>query len=465
MSVDIGDLRRRLGSAAEVVASDGTEAYDVARRMVNRRFEPRPLAVVYCATAPDVTATIAFAREGGLVLTTRAGGCSPAGWSGNDGGLILDVSRMDGVEIDVEGGTVGVGAGVRLGSLYRRLGAQEVVVPGGECPVVGVAGYVLGGGLSILGRSLGLGCDSLVAAEMVDADGMVVACDEERNADLLWALRGAGGGNFGVVTSLTLRTHRITPRVLCATVEWPLEQAVDVLDELLPYFAGEAPRELDALFWLVPGPRGRKLTVVAVYDGEGEEARTAMEQVTRRGRPDRVEVKPRPFHEFLSDDFPAPPRDIHEFFKSGFLAEPPPREALELLVQEYAASDEAHPGIQNLVTLELTCGAVHDVPSTATAFVHRDQFAVLSIIANWMGQERNDPPELRWAEELHRRMQPWFTGQAYQNYPDPSIEDWLSACYGDNAARLLEVKERYDPADVFRFRGGVDSLAAASPDR
>jgi FAD/FMN-containing dehydrogenase len=220
---DRGPLGRAI---AGEVAVPGSPAFDRLPRPFNARYhDPLPRAVVLCAAPADVVETLAFLAAHGLEPAIRSGGHCLAGHS-STGGVVVDVSAMRAVSID--GALATVGAGARLGAVYDTLAADGRTIPGGSCPPVGIAGLTLGGGLGILGRSYGVTSDRLVAAEVVLADGRVVVCDEDRDSDLFWALRGAGAGNFGVVTSLVFRTVP-APDVTNVHLSWPFSDVAAVI--------------------------------------------------------------------------------------------------------------------------------------------------------------------------------------------------------------------------------------------
>ena len=219
-----GALRARLSSRARIV-TPGSRSYPLARRLLNRQFDFHPAVIVKCATDSDVAAAIRLARRRELSIAVRSGGTSPGGFSSNDGGLVIDLSPMRGLDIDPSATSIRVRGAVLLQELVRKLGATDHMVPVGECMPVGLPGLALGGGFGLLGRTLGLTCDNILGARVVTADGEVLTVSESEHPDLFWALRGAGGGNFGVVTQLTMRLHRIPRALAYAQVFWPMADA------------------------------------------------------------------------------------------------------------------------------------------------------------------------------------------------------------------------------------------------
>ncbi len=461
--VPVARLRARLSPEATALAP-GDPGYDGERVLLNRSFDPYPAVIVCCVTEDDVAWTVRYAREEGLPLAIRSGGCSPAGYSAVTGGVLLDLGRMDRVVIDPAGLTVEVGPGARMGALYQALGPTSLMVPLGECMQVGAGGLALGGGFSLLSRSLGLTCDNLLEARVVLADGTGVTASPREHPDLFWALRGAGGGNFGVVTSLRFRLHRLEPTLYAGMVIWPLDQAAEVLTASLTYFASDAPPELNAVFMLSPLPppsTEKAFATVAVYNGPPSIGATIVPKVTGLGKPSHSSTGAQPFATLVQRDFPSL-SGIHDYYKSGFVTGALPADGARLLVDHFANTPPAgqtSPGgvaPANGIGFEIAGGAINAVPDDATAFVHRSHSALISFLATWHGPRGStDRAEIRWADTLHREMQPYFSGGVYQNYPDRSLPDPLAAYYGSNLSRLREIKARYDPDEVFRFPQGI----------
>lgn len=460
----IARLRAHVSPGAAVLAP-GDPEYDGERLLLNRSYDPRPAVIVCCATEDDVVRTIRLAREEALPLAIRSGGCSPAGYSAVTGGVLLDLGRLNRIAIDAGAGAVDVGPGARMGALYKALGPTGLMVPLGECMHVGAAGLALGGGFSLLSRSLGLTCDNLLEARVVLADGTVVTASQTEHPDLFWALRGAGGGNFGVVTSLRFRLHRLEPSLYAGMVIWPLDQAASVLTTALEYFANEAPPELNAVFMLSPLPppsTEKAFATVALYNGPVAVGATVVPKVTGLGKPTHASVGPCTYASFIERDFPSL-SDIHDYYKSGFVTGALPEDGARLLAERFADTPTSQvlsanePPPANAVGFELAGGAINAVPADATAFVHRSHSALISFLATWHGPVgTTDSAEIRWAEGLHADMTPYFSGGTYQNYADRFLPDPLVAYYGANLDRLREIKATYDPDLVFRFPQGLE---------
>ncbi len=451
----LDQLRKSLSPNAIALTPD-SPGYDQRRMLMNRRFDYRPAVLVACVKDQDVAATIRFARDQQLRISVRAGGTSPAGFSSNDGGVLLDLSGFNAILVDSRAMTVQVGAGVVLQQLVEKLGPTNFMTPVGECLPVGLSGFALGGGFGLLSRSVGLGCDNILEATVVTADGLVVAASERVNPDLFWAIRGAGGGNFGVVTSLTMRLHSIPPALSFATVMWPIDQAEQVLNTALPYFANEAPDELNAVFSMLPfNGSQRAIGTLAVYNGSPDQAKASLSRLTGIGKPTKSTVSTVPYSKVLLG-IPNQAADIHDYYKSGFVMGVLPEAGVAAAVQGFLSAPEKAPTMMNMVAIELAGGAINRVAPTDTAFVHRRHTLLLSIVATWAGPAGvPDPPEKHWADGVYQSMLPFFSAEVYQNYPDLDLADPLRAYYGENLGRLRTIKRSFDPDNVFRFPQGI----------
>ena len=265
--------------------------YEEARLLWNGVIDRRPALIVRCAAVEDAIEAVNFARENDLLLAVRGGGHNVAGTASAEGGLVLDLSTMKGVEVDEERRTVRAGAGVTIGELDGETQKHGLATPMGVVSATGIAGLTLNGGMGHLRRKHGLSSDNLLSVELVTADGSLRRASEEENADLFWAVRG-GGGNFGVVTSFEYRLHPVGPEVMCAFVFYPGDRAEEVLRSVEEYTA-EAPDEVSPLSFLGRVPRvedfpeewhGKQfVATLAVYDGPVEQGEEALKPLRGRG--------------------------------------------------------------------------------------------------------------------------------------------------------------------------------------
>ncbi|GGQ06360.1 FAD-binding oxidoreductase [Streptomyces roseolilacinus] len=454
----------------------GDEAYATARQLYNRRFDGlRPAAVAYVAGEEDVRECLAFARRHGVRVAVRNGGHSYGGWSGGDGRLVVDVSRLAAVGADGGSGAV-VGAGARLVSVYRALAARGRTVPAGSCPTVGVTGLTLGGGHGVVSRAYGLTCDSLEAATLVTADGRTVRASADEDPDLLWALRGGGLAGFGVVTELRFRTHPAPPTVT-AYLNWPWTRARAVLAAWQEW-GPDQPDEIWSSLRLSAGAGGGTpaVTVTALTLGGRGDLEDALDRLADRvGAPARsVSLRERGFLEAmlvfagcagLSDEQCRLPgslpgrsprgalgRETYAALSDFFDRSLPQagRAALAAAVESFTRTTVEEGGGGGSVMLTALGGAVNRVDPSATAFVHRRSRMLAQYVASWRPGTPGTAQE-RWLRRTRDAVRRYASGRAYQNYPDPALADWRRAYYGEAADRLAALRDRYDPAGLFRY--------------
>jgi FAD/FMN-containing dehydrogenase len=447
------DVRALLDPIAGAVLVPEAPGYEAARKPAITRFHGiRPQAIVRCESAADVAETLAFARRSGVHVALRSGGHCFAGRSSTEG-IVIDVGPMS--SVSVSGGVATVGAGTRLGDLYDALDEHGVTIPAGCGPTVGIAGLTLGGGLGILGRKHGLTCDRLLAAQVVLADGRVVDCDEHRHADLFWALRGAGGGQFGVVTSLVFGTlpappattfHLVWPHadaaaVIAAWQDW----APDARDELNANLRLTAAGELDGapvmnMFGALLGGESEAVELLERFAGR---VGSDPESATHRELPYRAAKQSLVGLGAAEEEDDAGVL-IH---KSEFFRRPLPAETIGALVAGLAAGRGS--GESRELNFTPMGGAYNRVPADATAFAHRDErFLVEHVLVVTPAATAS---AREWVKRSWATAHPWGSGRVYANFPDPELAGWSEAYHGGNYERLVRVKRAYDPDGVFRF--------------
>ncbi|MGM1064108.1 FAD-binding oxidoreductase [Saccharothrix sp. Mg75] len=447
-SVDYGTLG---GLVAGRVRLPGDPGFDAASRPFNQRYaHVRPAAVLSVATAEDVGRAVVWARENDVPVVARGGGHSYAGNSVNTG-LVLDLRRLDEVRVDPASELVTVGGGTRMTALYAALEPHDLAFPAGNADDVGIGGLVLGGGVAAVSRSFGLTCDSLVETDVVLADGTTLTCDETTNADLFWACRGGGGGNFGVNTSFTFQARPVLASSTCLLL-WRREHAPEVLACVQEVMA-KAPDEFAARIGVSRAGDGEAVvSVVGWHLGPAEELRELLRPVLDAAEPFRADIDDRTYWE--AKDY------LHHNTEGGAFAVRTRSTAVPLPDAGIAAALNAvdsWPGSGNAdgagFALFTWGGAINRVPVTETAFPHRDVLFLLSMDTSWHTSDGPDVvrDNLRWLTDLHGRMGDFAADAAYVNFTDPDLGDWRSAYHGPNHARLVEVKRRYDPDRVFRF--------------
>ncbi|MFF9567768.1 FAD-binding oxidoreductase [Streptomyces sp. NPDC014685] len=447
-------------------------SYPTARQLYNTRFDGlKPAAVAYVGHEADVRECLAFARRTGTPVSIRSGGHSYAGWSSGNGHLVIDVSALSRVE---RNGTIGAGA--KLVDVYRNLARGGRTIPGGSCPTVGISGLTLGGGHGVAARAYGLTCDSLTAATLVTADGKTLTADARNHPDLFWALRGAGNGNFGVVTELTFRTSP-APQTVTAYLSWPWSRARSVVTAWQEWGPSQ-PDEIWSAAHLDAGPGGAAPTVsVAAFSlGTYGDLQNAVDRLADRiGAPaSSVSLRRRGYEESML--VYAGCSGISEA-RCRLPGTTPGRSPQGTLGREtYAAASDFYDrslppaGVQALldrteaftripaspgggagsVLLTALGGAVNRVSPQATAFVHRGARVLAQYIGAWdpgtAGSAQQD-----WLKNTHASMRRYASGAAYQNYTDPTLTDWRRAYYGSAADRLARLKKQYDPGRLFSF--------------
>lgn len=438
--VDWEGLRRRLRGA---LLRPGDPGFEDARKLFNPLNDDHvPAAVAQVAATEDVGEAVR-AAAGRVALAARSGGHSYVGYSAPPDGLVIDLRRLSAVDIEPDG-TATVGAGAPLREVYSRLAQAGRCLPAGSCFTVGVAGLTLGGGIGVLQRKFGLTCDHLVAAEVVTADGRTVTASPARTPDLFWALRGGGGGNFGVVTRFTFATDP-APALTVFVVVFPPGKVTEVFTAWQPWI-GAAPRELWANLNIsggeVPGCR-----VAGCFVGPSSGCQPLLDDLVARAGvvPVRRTVQDRDY-----------------FAAMRFFAGRPERESF-VASSRVLSAPAADPGaVTRLLTgrpgtaliLDALGGAVADVGVAQTAFPHRGAFATAQIYAG--ATAASEAAVTRTVADIAEGLNSLGIGGGYVNYIDPALPDWASAYYGPNLPRLRSVAYDYDPAGVFDFAQGLN---------
>jgi hypothetical protein len=425
----------------------GDDDYDAVRAVFNGMIDRRPAAVVQCGDRDDVVRGIAFAREHDLVLSVRGGGHSVAGNAVCDGGVMLDLSTLKGLQVDPDRRTARAGAGLTLGELDRGTQEHGLATPLGVVSVTGIAGLTLGGGLGWLNGRYGLACDNLIEAELVTADGDLLQVGPESHPDLIWALRG-GGGNFGVVTAFSYRLHPVGP-VLAGGLSYPWAKVRDVLrfhDE----FVTTAPDELSTAVSIGIDPSGQPTVGIAVcWCGPHEDGERVLGPLRAIGPPLADTIGSTSYVALQSAADASFPTGRQHYWKSGWMRTLT-GSALDTLIEHVPQMPSSMSGIG----LQRMHGAASRVAPDATAFRHRaDQYDFL-MISQWedpLDSERN----VAWTRGLFDAMQPHLQDAVYVNNLGAEGPDRVRAAYGSNYARLAEVKRRYDPANVFRLNQNI----------
>jgi FAD/FMN-containing dehydrogenase len=436
----------------------GDAGYDESRSIWNAMIDRRPAAIVRALGVPDVVRGVRFARENGLPLSIKGGGHNIAGLAVVDGGLMLDLSLMRNVAVNPDARTAQAEAGSLLSDVDRATQAHGLAAVLGFVSTTGIAGLTLGGGFGYLTRRFGWTTDTLVSAEVVTADGEVVHASEEQNPDLFWGLRG-GGGNFGVVKRFEYRLFPVGPEVMAGLIAWRAEDAPAVL-EMYRALAEDAPPELTAAAvlrmappapWLPREIHGKPIVaLVILYTGPLEEGQKQLAAIKAFGPPVGDVVQSRTYASQQSILDPTQPKGRRYYWKSEYLSRLEPdllRLAIEhawRMVSPYSA-----------VFLFPVGGALGRFPEDHAAMGNRDASYVLNIAGSWDKAE-DDRGNMEWTRAAWRDMRRFSTGGAYINFQtEEEGEERIRAAYGRNYDRLVEVKTRWDPENLFRMNKNI----------
>lgn len=468
----LNELRGRLAGTAVTPEDPG---YNDGRTVFMHTYQHYPQLIVFCTIATDVLACLAFARETGLKVTARSGGHSTAGYSSNDQ-LVIDVGGISHVLVDRERRTARVGAGANFRKLNLMLDHAGLHVPGGGCESVGVAGYMQGGGYGFTSRLFGMNCDCVEAITMALPDGQVVRATDGMHADLFWAVRGGTGNQFGVLLEVEYRLVPLEPdRLLGFGLMWPLRDrdeigaAAEVLHQIQLHYTrgGSADRlGLQALMirTSVPGESGGQvpqLLVRGVYDGPDAECMEKLRPLTdRMADPDRqIQIRQRGRYLQLNEillqnldhmDLPTVSLNTKPMVDSRIVGDTQPASAWASIIEHFVEA----PDKTSFIAIESYGGAINIVEPDATAFVHRRASMDLFAWTFWTF-EKNAAAARGWLDEFGRRAERLSNGHRYQNYPRRGNPDFRRHYFGENLPRLVEIKRRYDPENIFAFEQSI----------
>lgn len=453
--LDEATIEEFRGQLRGALLTPGDPGYDEARHVRNGMIDRYPALIARCSGTADVVAGVNFAREQGLLLSVRGGAHNVAGNAVNDGGLVIDLSGMRGVFVDPAARTVRAQGGATWGDLDRETQLFGLAAPGGVVSTTGIGGLTLHGGYGHLRRKHGLSLDNLMSVEIVTADGQVRTASASENADLYWAVRGAGS-NFGAVTNFKFRLHPVGPMVqLCAPM-YALEDGPMVLRAWRDFVA-TAPDEVSSvgIFWSVPEdehfPRElwrRPIVVPAtVYAGPIEEGERLMQPLRELATPLLDLSGPMPYTALQAAFDPFFPEGRRYYWKSTYVDD-----LSDAAIEAMVAAATARPSHHTGCALWHLGGAVARVGATETAYGRRDAPYLFSAEASWDDSE-GDEANIAWARESLAALQGFSKGGSYLNFPGfgEEKEAMLRASYGENYDRLVELKTKYDPGNLFHM--------------
>jgi FAD/FMN-containing dehydrogenase len=437
------------------VIRPGGAGYDDARSIWNALIDRRPAMIVQCTGPADVVDAVNFAREQNLLLSIKAGGHNVAGNAMNDGGLVIDLSQMNGVHVDPATRTVRAEGGATWGDADRETQLFGLAVPGGVVSTTGVAGLTLHGGVGHLRRKHGLSIDNLLSVDIVTADGQLRRASAGENEDLFWAVRGAGS-NFGVVTSFEFQAHPVGPMVMVGAVFYPLDQARTVLPAWRDYMAS-APEELSSLVvcWSVPAGdpfpaehHGKPVVIVAApYAGPVEDGESVVKTLRELGEPLIDLSGPWPWVGLQSAFDALFPKGEFRYWKSRAVAE-----LTDGAIETIADLAEQRPTPITDVVVWHHGGAMSRVGETETAYGGRDAAFLVTAEVSWTDAAQTDEA-IAWGRDAWDAIGRHSTGGLYLNFPGLAEEKeaLVRAGHGVNYDRLAELKAKYDPGNLFRM--------------
>jgi len=424
----------------------GHAVYDSARRVLNRQMDRHPALIVQPRGAADVKLAIDFARESSLLVAVKCGGHSPSGSSTCNDGMQIDLSLLRGVSVDAGTRVARVAGGSLLGDLDHESMARGLVTTAGTVSHTGVGGLTLGGGFGRVARLFGLALDNVRGVEIVTANGDILRADAEQNADLYWGVRG-GGGNFGVVTGFDFDLHPMERRVIGGNLVYPLDQAKSILRFYAEY-AAQAPDELYLSGGILSSPGGTGVGFEVCYAGapsgwdeiERTLASIGTPQVNTIGAQDYVAMQ-------KSGDI-SETRALGMYTKTGFIPSLPPA-----LIDAIVEGFEAHPDRETTMGFQHCGGAIARIAGDATAFPHRQILATMLLTSSWDATV-DEVPHIAWLRRYWRSLEPHTRG-FYTNDAIEESQRQIDDNYASNLPRLVAVKNRYDPTNLFRMNANI----------
>jgi FAD binding domain/Berberine and berberine like len=440
--LDAATIRKLVSQISGHVITPATPGYESARLVFNRAFDRHPALIVHCAGAPDVARALEFAQNQNLPLAVRGGGHNRAGFSVCDGGVVIDLSGMNRVEVDAGKRVARAEAGALVRDLDHATQRFGLATTSGGCPTVGIAGLTLGGGEGLLMSKYGTACDNLISAQLVTVDGKQVEASPNSNPDLFWAIRG-GGGNFAVATALEYRLHPVTD-VLMGTLTYPPGGIPELLHVFVKFVA-TAPDDMNVVGGVLPSEQGPRFWMLVCYFGQPRDGDDLLRPL-RALKPHEDKVRVRSYLEAQSG--------------AGFLGAPIAHFQTDLFLPELGAAaistittatKDAAPNTR--VFIIPLYGAVSRVGLSDTAFALRQPGYEMDILGTWSAPAEK-ASAVQWVKALRDHLQPFAHG-VYVNQLGETSEELVRAAYGSNYARLVEIKKKYDPRNVLRLNQNI----------
>lgn len=436
----------------------GDRGYDESRKVWNGMIDKHPAFIVRCRTENDVINAVQFANQNSLPLAVRGGGHNVAGFGTCDDGIVIDLSPMKAIIVDPNGRTALAQGGLTWGDFDKATQSQALATTGGLISTTGIAGFTLGGGIGWLMRKYGLALDNLLSVRLVTAEGNCIAASKKENADLFWGIRG-GGGNFGIITEFTFQLHPVGPVVYGGVLFHPLSRA----KEFLHYYrrwVRTLPDEMSALVVFLTAPpepfipeylRGTPMIAMGVcYTGDHELGEALMKPIREFIKPAVDMLGPIPYTALQSMFDTGAPKGILSYWKSEYL-----RNLDDLTIDEvirYVGKMGAPNSQVHILYVE---GAASRVDDDATSFGHRDAPFILHMIGMWTDPAETET-QIEWARAFANGMKPYSTGSKFLNFLGDEGEAQVRAAYGEKKyARLVKLKNRFDPSNVFHLNHNI----------
>jgi FAD/FMN-containing dehydrogenase len=428
----------------------GDNGYDSARLVLNPSFDKHPALIAQPSGVADVQAVVKFASARGLLTAVKCGGHSASGQSTCDRGLQIDLSGFRGVRVDPAARRAWVAGGTLLGQVDHECMAHGLVTPLGTVSHTGVGGLTTGGGFGRLARRFGLAIDNLESVDVVSADGKLRHANTRENPDLFWGVRG-GGGNFGIVTSFEFRLHPMQREVIAGEFRYPLARARDVLSMWAEY-AAAAPDELylDPALVLPPGGREGYISLEVCYSGEQKHAERALAPIRKLGTPSIDSVKVKDYVEVQRANDTGDSRSLGTYLKGGFISQVPDK-----LVSAIVDGFVGHPERVTILFFQHCGGASSRHAEDATAFAQRDSLANMMAVAGWPQGKVDPAAHIQATRNYWATLEPFTRGFYINDLAREVTAKDINSNYRGNYPRLLKLKQKYDPTNLFRLNANV----------
>ena len=457
-AVGVSELKRLKSALHGYLIHPKDKEYEEARKVWNGMIDRHPSFIIRCADESDVVQSIRFVREHNLLVAVRGGGHNVAGFGTCDGGVVIDLSMMKGIEVNATSRTVTAQPGLTWGEFDAATQPAGLATTGGLVSTTGIAGFTLGGGIGWLMRKYGLTIDNLLSADLVTADGRLMSASASVNPELFWGLRG-GGGNFGIVTSFRYRLHAVGPNVYSGALFYPLNKA----DDLLHFYrdwAPELPDEITTMAIFMTAPpepfipaalQGKPVLVVGMcHLGTVEQGKGLLQPLREFEAPALEMVGEMPYTTWQSSQDASAPWGIQSYWKTEYMADLSDQ-AIHTLIEQFSRV----PSPMTNIHIHHLEGAVGRIGENATAFAHRDARYLLNYVGIWKDPLESDR-NVNWVRGAWQAIRPFASGAVYINFLGDEGDERVRAAYGaEKYARLVELKKKYDPSNLFHLNQNI----------